>query len=243
MHAVTLESVQLLMEQLPDCPFFVKDGALRYVVANTAMARLCGARSASALVGRRAADFFPAPLARHYEALDRRVLASGRPVTHQLERVRSGRGEPTWLMYARTPIAERGETVGVAAVSREIRPPDRLRGTYERVERAIRIVRAGYDRPLGLAAIARECGVSASQLERDFTRVLELTPRDVHTMARIDRALELLSTGTPVSRVAQECGFTDHSAFTRRFRGVVGRTPLEYARASAGVARVESRKS
>ncbi|MFO0451745.1 MAG: helix-turn-helix domain-containing protein [Pseudomonadota bacterium] len=138
---------------------------------------------------------------------------------------------PSWLIYARTPVVDaRGETIGVAAVSRALRRPDRRHPTYERVSRATAALRSAYDRPLGLRAIARECGVSASQLERDFARVLELTPREIHTMARIDRALELLGEGMAVARVAQECGFADHSAFTRRFRALVGRTPLEYAR-------------
>jgi AraC-like DNA-binding protein len=235
MRAIPLEAVQLLMEQLPDSPFFIKDRSLRYVVVNSAMARLCGARSVAAMRGRRAADFFDGPRARHYEALDRRVLASRRPVTHKLESMDSRDIDATWLMYSRTPIIDAGEAVGVAAVSRELRPSERVRRTYERVAGTMDHVRAGFDRPLGLAAIARTHGVSVSQLERDFVRVLELTPREVHTMARIERALELLAVGLPVARVAQECGFADHSAFTRLFRRVVGRTPLEYAQSTRAI--------
>jgi len=230
MHSLPLEALQLLMDQLPESPFFVKDRELRYVAANGAMARLCGT-APGAMLGRRAGDFFPEPLARHYEALDRQVLASGRPLTNQLERSAMRAGSVQWLIYARTPIVDAsGEPVGVAGVSRRLRQPDRRHPTYERVSRAMAALRTACDRPLELLAIARDSGVSVSQLERDFAQILELTPRDIHTMARIDRALELLGRGMTVARVAQECGFADHSAFTRRFRALVGRTPVEYAR-------------
>lgn len=227
---MSLEAVQLLMEQLDDCPFFAKDRELRYVVANPAMTRLCGARDVSAMLGRRAADFFPPTMAQHYEALDRRVLATARPVTHQLERLDSPGRPATWLVYSRTPIIEDGEVVGIAAVSHRVYPPARLRPAYDRVVHAVQVIRSRYDRPLDLASCARSCGVSASQLERDFSRTIERSPREVHTMARIDHAIELLGQGMAVSRVAQECGFSDHSAFSRRFRRIVGRTPLGYAR-------------
>ena len=230
MRSMPLAAVQLLMEQLDDCPFFAKDRQLRYVVANSAMAKLCGIRDASDMLGRRAADFFPPHLARHYEALDRRVLATARPVTHQLESVGPPGGPAAWLVYSRTPVIEDGEVVGVAAISHRVQPGPRMRPAYERVVRAMRALRADCDRPLDLRTVARCCGVSVSQLERDFARTIERSPRHVHTMARIDRAIELLGHGMAVSRVAQDCGYSDHSAFSRRFRQIVGRTPLGYAR-------------
>jgi len=44
--------------------------------------------------------------------------------------------------------------------------------------------------------------------------------------ARIEEACRRLSQTTEsIGRIAQECGYADHSAFTRQFRARVGVTP------------------
>jgi AraC family transcriptional regulator len=45
---------------------------------------------------------------------------------------------------------------------------------------------------------------------------------------RLERAIQLLEHDQPVAHVAADCGFTDHSAFTRAFRRHVGLAPSEY---------------
>jgi PAS domain S-box-containing protein len=59
-------------------PIFVKDESLNFVFVNEAFANLCGA-SPGAMVGRSAADFFPAEKVAEFDAPMHRLLETGRP--------------------------------------------------------------------------------------------------------------------------------------------------------------------
>lgn len=225
-----LELLEQLFEQLPHCPFFVKDRELRYVAANSAMARLCGLRRPSELYGKKAQSFFPDGLARRYEALDRQLLANGRAITNKLEL--SGAGvESAWLLYSRVPVKDwGGEIVGVAGSSRRLGRPDGADPTYRRLAKIAERLREQSDRTLRLDELADMAGISKSQLERDFLRLFALTPRAFLQHARLERALRLLETEMSIAAIAYECGYADHSAFTRRFRESIGTSPLQYRR-------------
>lgn len=223
---VELALLAALFEPLADNPFFVKDAELRYVAANSAMARLCGVARPAQLRGRRAADFFPAALASRYEVLDRQVLASGRPTTNTLHLTVAKRGaRPAWLIFSRLAVVSDGRTVGVAASARALARTDQRDPTYRRLAAAETAIRARLDQPLDLPVLAASAGVSASQLERDFRRVFGATPQELLGRARVERAIALLDGPTSISAVAQACGFTDQSAFSRRFKAMTGVSP------------------
>lgn len=224
-----LRLLEQLFEQLPESPFFVKDRSLRYVAANAAMARLCGARSAPELYGRRASAFFPANLARHYERLDEQVLASGDGLSNRLELSAGEGAAPTWLIFSRVPVrADDGAIVGVAAAARTLRTGESRAAVYPRLARVAQRLRERSDQPLRLSELAAMAGLSSSQLERDFTRLFGLTPSAFLQKARLEKALRLLETDLSIAAVAYECGYADHSAFTRRFGAVIGTSPSRY---------------
>ena len=69
-------------------PIFVKDESLNFVFVNEAFANLCGA-SPEAMVGRSAADFFPAEKVAEFDAPMHQLLETGRPYEVEAE---SGEG-------------------------------------------------------------------------------------------------------------------------------------------------------
>ena len=225
-----LELMEALFEQLPGSPFFIKDRHLRYVAANPAMAELCGVQRPRDLYGKRVGDFFPAPLARSYEELDREVISTGRPFTDVLQRsLEAGRAN-AWLLFSRVPVrAADGRCIGVGAASRRLRPGLVGEASYERLQQATLRLRTQFDRPLRLNQLAAAVGTSPSQLERDFRRIFAMSPRDFLHRVRMQQARRLLDeTDAGISAVAQECGYADQSAFTRRFATDVGVTPSRY---------------
>jgi AraC-like DNA-binding protein len=223
-----LELLEQLFEQLPDCPFFAKDSGRRYVAANTAMARLCGVRRPRDLYGLTADAIFPPALAAYYEALDRQVLAGGRPLANRLD-LSGGPGQPVWLLFTRTPVSDpEGRPVGVAAASRRLKPADRDRPTYHRIAKAVGLLESRPEARLGLDGLAAAAGVSKSQLERDFGKLFGMTPGAFLQQLRIERSLQLLETTMTIAQVAHACGYADHSAFTQRFRDTLGLTPSDY---------------
>jgi AraC-like DNA-binding protein len=224
-----LELLDQLFDGLTEVPFFVKDAGLRYVAANPAMARLCGVRRPAQMFGRRAADYFPPELVRRYEAFDRQVLATGRPISNRFDLTVSAGARPVWLLFTRAPVrGERGKVVGIAASARRFRSIARTDPVYRRIARVARQIELAFAEPLRLPELAAMAGVSVSQLERDFASLFGATPHAILDKARIDHALQLLDTRKTISAIAHECGYADHSAFSRRFREAVGVSPRAY---------------
>lgn len=227
-----LDLLESLFEQLPGSPFFVKDRGLRYVAANTAMAKLCGVSCPRELYGRRVDEFFPADLAKRYEELDADVLSSGRAMTNMLESSMSSEGETAWLLYARVPVrAADGSTVGVTATSRRLKLGWVSEESYRRLSVVTERLRREFRKPLRLAMLAAEVGASASQLERDFRKLFSTTPQAFLQQIRMQEAMSLLQDqSASIAGIAHECGFADQSAFARRFKIIAGVTPSRYRR-------------
>jgi transcriptional regulator GlxA family with amidase domain len=112
-----------------------------------------------------------------------------------------------------------------------LKAADRRQTTYERLALILDHVHAHIASPVDVADLAKLVGISVSQLERDFIAVLGLPPRRYVTNVRFEAALELLKSGDSIADVAHACGYSDQSAFTRRFRAAVGMSPREYRRA------------
>ena len=75
--------------------------------------------------------------------------------------------------------------------------------------------------------------IQLAQLERYCKRVFHLTPRQMIQKVRLEHAHRLLLTDIPITQVALQCGYTDHSAFTRQFKALTGFTPRQYRQATA----------
>ncbi|MEQ8405809.1 MAG: AraC family transcriptional regulator [Oceanicaulis sp.] len=230
-----LDLLEAVFEDLVDCPFFVKAADLSYVAANTAMARLCGAARPGDLTGRRAADFFPEPLARRYETLDQRIIETGRAVNNKIDLSLGAGRSPAWLVFTRNPVRDGDDAVvGVVASARRMAMDGRAGDGLSRLSGVIEHIRADPAAPLDVGRLARRAGVSVSQLERDFNRVFSMSPRDFQRKARIETAIKLLERGDRISDVAQACGYADHSAFSRTFKAVLGLSPRAYRGSIAG---------
>ncbi len=77
--------------------------------------------------------------------------------------------------------------------------------------------------------LARELGLSESQLRRKLSALTGMSPVRFMRSLRIQRAQELLvSTEMNVAEIAYETGFSDPKYFSRVFSRAVGRSPSEY---------------
>lgn len=71
----------------------------------------------------------------------------------------------------------------------------------------------------GLAEVCRELHVSQAQLRRDFHEIVGSAPSAVFERIRMDRAMELLAgSNSTLEEIAEQCGYSDASAFSRAFR-------------------------
>tara|TARA_Y100000590_G_scaffold323369_1_gene366615 strand:- start:320205 stop:320948 length:744 start_codon:yes stop_codon:yes gene_type:complete len=94
----------------------------------------------------------------------------------------------------------------------------------ERVLRAIELMDKELD--ASISQIAKEVGTSGKTLTRLFQMELELTPKQVQTAFRIDRASTLLRKGGySVTDAAFEVGFNSLSSFIKAYRNHTGKVP------------------
>lgn len=228
LHIDNVFFAEALFDALPDVVFFVKDAQGRYVVVNQTLVRRCGLKQKSALVGRTAAQVFPAAFGTLYQEQDRQVLSGGE-IRDRLELHLYPDRDPGWCLTHKIALRDKQRNIiGLAGISRDLAMPDNAHPVYGRIAAAAHFIHAHYDQTIGLADLARITGLSASQIERYFHKIFYLTPRQMIIKARLDAASAMLAGSASVTAIALACGYHDHSAFTRQFKATVGMTPSEY---------------
>jgi len=100
------------------------------------------------------------------------------------------------------------------------------------VQRAVALMRAHIGEPMTLDVICEELGASPRQLQRDFKRELEMTPKACWTDLRMERARRLLESRPElnVAQIAFACGFASPDRLTQNFRQKWGLTPRDFRR-------------
>lgn len=221
-----------LFDCLPDTPCYIKDTDLRYVWANAAMARVCAVPSRDHLLGKQSADFFPAAHSQHYDELDQQVIRSGQPISHRLQLV-TARSSENWICYSLVPVRSMcGTITGVAGVARTLGAADRSSKVHRRVEAATRVLHTHLQGDIKVSDLASAVGASVAQLERDFNQHFHMGPTQYLAMLRMEQACRLLGEQSmPIAAIAQACGYSDQSAFSRRFKRSLGVTPGAYRQA------------
>ncbi|MDJ0893853.1 MAG: AraC family transcriptional regulator [Alphaproteobacteria bacterium] len=114
----------------------------------------------------------------------------------------------------------------------EDRPqPARLGQEHMAVRRARELIADRLNENVSLDELSAVAGLSPYHLIRVFKRAVGLTPFAYQTQSRIDQARDMLRRGLAPANVARRCGFYDQSHFSRTFKGRVGVSPGQYARA------------
>jgi AraC-like DNA-binding protein len=230
-----LALLERLFDALPDVVFFAKDAQARYTHGNRTLLERLRLTSRAQLIGRRADELFGDALGGRFREQDEHVLRGDGDVVDQLELHLYPSRAPGWCLTHKlawredVPGCRRGAVIGLVGLSRDLAPAGAAHATppatYARVAQVVERLQRDYARPLRIAALAREAGLSVAQLERVVAQLYRLTPRQVLARARLDAAITLLAGDDSVAAIAHACGYADHSAFTRQFRQSTGLTP------------------
>lgn len=102
-----------------------------------------------------------------------------------------------------------------------------------RLHQACRIVTDDLARPLTIARLAREVGLSERHLSRLFHTEFGTTYPQWRTTARLFQAMIELTDGATVTETAHRCGWSTPSAFVATFTRTLGQTPGAYRSAGA----------
>lgn len=90
------------------------------------------------------------------------------------------------------------------------------------------------DGPVTLEELARHCGLSPWHLQRQFKRVMGVSPRHYDEALRLKRLKSGLKTGEGVAAATFEAGFGSSSRVYERAAAALGMTPASYAKGGAG---------
>ena len=100
-----------------------------------------------------------------------------------------------------------------------------------RIKQMLGFIHEHYGENLPIRAIAQAASLSDSECLRCFRASIGTTPNRYLRDYRIQRAAQLLTeTNLPVATVAERCGFSDVSYFTKTFRLLRGTAPAAYRR-------------
>ena len=102
-------------------------------------------------------------------------------------------------------------------------------------ERVRRYIDARADEPLPLGRLAREANVSPAHLQRTFTRVVGLSPRQYQEQRRVGALKGALRDGRTVSSATYEAGFSSGRRVYEAAGDALGMTPGAYRRRGTGV--------
>jgi AraC family transcriptional regulator len=95
-----------------------------------------------------------------------------------------------------------------------------------RLKRVEEYVRMNFDRPLGLADLAKVAGLSRMHFAAQFRAATGYRPHEYLLHQRIEHAKSLLADGgTPIVEIALAAGFSTQPHFTTVFKRITGKTP------------------
>lgn len=227
---VNMRLLEQLFDHTPDTAFFIKDAAGCYLAVNHSLLERHGLRDKSQMIGRRPCDICPGDFGRIPAEQDAYVLETGRPIIGRLELQWYLPHKPVWCLTTKLPMhGTTGAVTGLIGISKDVRAPVAPGEIPQGVAAALARLETSYGEPLTPATLAMIANLPASRFARIIKRIFGVTTIQLIAKTRIAAASRLLTgTDRSISMIAVECGFYDHSAFTRAFRALVGMTPTQF---------------
>ena len=224
-----LALVEHIFDRLPDVLFYIKDKESRYVVVNWAVVEQSGAKSKDDVCGKTADELFPVT-GYSTVAQDMQVMTSGKQIIDLLRLYFSADGGKQWCLSTKYPVYDdAGQVQGLIGVSRRLPRPDENHLNYKRLNDVLKILDEDCGKKILISEVAKRVSLSVDILEKLSKEIFHLTPKQLLLKMRIDRACMLLeSTEVSVTDIAADCGYSDHSAFSRQFKIATHSTPREY---------------
>ena len=99
----------------------------------------------------------------------------------------------------------------------------------ERVKRMLDYFHSHYQESISVEQLAKQANICKRECQRDFKKVLSLTPTQYFEQYRLAMSLRLLTESScSIIEIADQCGFQSPSYFTKLFREKYGVTPTAF---------------
>jgi AraC-like DNA-binding protein len=226
-----------LFDFLEDVVVWVKDRQHRYCWVNRAFLLNYEAsrpaqsepRSVSEIVGKTDYDLSPPFLADQFRLDDESTLAGNR-IVNRLELVSQPDGQARWNITNKIPLFDNtGAVIRTAGMTRPLKESNLQGASEPEFARVLEHIRDHYSTVLTNRHLAQVAHMSLRAFERKFLACFHLTPQHYLKRLRLQMASRaLVYTAQSLVEVAQNCGFSDQSHFSREYRKHFGRTPRDY---------------
>lgn len=200
------------------------------MAGNPAFINRCGFKTEAEIIGITDSAIFSPKLAQKYHRDDAQVLGSGKPLLGIIELFPNNEGRPEWFITDKLPLFNvSGEVCGLCGTVRSYEAQRAAMQPYLELASVADHLKAHFREKLDVPCLAKMVHMSVRQFERKFRATFQMTPRDYMIRMRVIEACDLLArTNQPVTTVALESGFYDHSDFARQFRRQMGQTASQY---------------
>lgn len=227
-------SVSLLLplfDTLPNVVFFVKDDQARYQLANKTLLKRCKVSKHEDIIGYTTEQMFSNAQGKDYIMQDMRVLRDGKLIVDNLELHSYASGQLGWCITNKLPIYNnKQQIIAMVGISVDIdEDNERILRKHCRLAEVAQFIRDHLDQKISMAQLAKLANLSVSQLERTFKTVLNMSPLQFVQKLRLEYAIKLLAVPEmSVTKISLNCGYSDHSAFSRQFKQFTGMPPSKF---------------
>lgn len=217
-----------LFEHIPNLMFFVKDKDSRLLMGNHRFLEHCGFPTNEALSGKLDQDIFPDYMSEKFRRDDQTVIQSKKPLLDLVELFPTRDRLPEWFVTHKYPIFHStGEVVGVCGIVQN--HEHAMEDSDDPVIKMVHFIKRNYASSLSIPELSKQAGLSQRQLERLFKKRFRVSPREYIIRLRILIAADQLTQShKTITQIALDCGFYDHSSFTRYFKRNMGCLPRAY---------------
>lgn len=219
-----------LFDHLPGTLFFAKNREGRLMAGNPAFVKRCGFTLEKELIGITDSAIFPPRMAEKFRKDDEQVFATGKPLLGIIELFPNREGKPEWFITDKLPLLNiAGKICGLCGTVRSYEAQRAAMQPYLELASVADHLKIHFREKLDVPALAKMAHMSVRQFERKFRATFQMTPQEYMIRMRVIEACDLLvRTNLPVTTVALDAGFYDHSDFARQFRRQMGQTASQY---------------
>ncbi len=219
-----------LFDHLPGTLFFAKDCGRRFMAGNPAFVQRCGFVKEEEIIGMTDELIFSPRLAEKFSKDDEHVMATKIPLLGMIELFPNQMGKAEWFITDKLPLFDQqGSVCGLCGTVRSYEAQHATMQPYLELAAVAEHLKKYFREKLDLIFLSRMACMSVRQFERKFRITFQMTPQDYMIRMRVIEACALLTqTNQPVTMVALDAGFYDHSDFARQFRKHMGQTASQY---------------
>lgn len=246
--SLRISVLETLFDEDPEVAFFIKDHQGRYLSVNRSLAERHGFTRKEDMIGKRPAEVCPGPFGEVPTEQDARVIRTGRPIVNHMEMQWLRPHRPCWCLTTKIPLRKDTDIIGIVGFSRDLKEGIPVADIPTGLALALEELESNCGEAHSPSSLAKRAVLSPQQFARLMKRLFGVTPSQYISKTRIKKAAALLrDSAVSISEIALDCGFSDHSAFTRAFRSIMGLTPSRYreemGKSPARKKRCESRQT